>query len=71
MMRTALNCLDLHFEDTVMIGGRMDTDIDIIAGVESGLETILVLTGVTRREEIQQFPYRPTWVLESIADIEL
>jgi NagD protein len=70
MMRTALNFLDLHSEDTVMIGDRMDTDI--IAGVESGLETILVLTGViTCREEIQQYPYRPTWVLESIADIEL
>ncbi|MEN8097917.1 MAG: TIGR01457 family HAD-type hydrolase [Chloroflexota bacterium] len=69
MMRTALNFLDIHSEDTVMIGDRMDTDI--IAGVESGLETILVLTGVTRREEIQRYPYRPTWVLESIADIEL
>ncbi len=69
MMRTALNFLDLHSEDTVMIGDRMDTDI--IAGVESGLETFLVLTGVTRREEIQRYPYRPTWVLESIADIEL
>ena len=69
MMRTALNYLDVHSEDTVMIGDRMDTDI--IAGVESGLETVLVLTGVTRREEIERFPYRPTWVLDSIADIEL
>jgi NagD protein len=69
MMRTALNYLDVHSEDTIMIGDRMDTDI--IAGVESGMETVLVLTGVTRREEIDRFPYRPTWVLESIADIEL
>ncbi len=69
MMRTALNYLDIHSEDTIMVGDRMDTDI--IAGVESGLETALVLTGVTRREEIDRFPYRPTWVLDSIADIEL
>jgi NagD protein len=69
MMRTALNYLDVHSEETVMVGDRMDTDI--IAGVESGMETVLVLSGVTRREEIERFPYRPTWVVESIADIEL
>jgi len=51
------------------VGDRMDTDI--IAGVESGMRTILVLTGVTRREDIDRFPYRPTWVLESVAEIEL
>jgi len=69
MMRSALNSLDIHSEDTVMIGDRMDTDI--IAGVESGLRTILVLTGVTNREDIGQYPYCPTWVLDSVADIEL
>ncbi len=69
MMRTALNYLDVHSEDTVMVGDRMDTDI--IAGVESGLETILVLTGVTRQEDVERFPYRPTWVVESVADIEV
>jgi len=69
MMRSALNYLDVHSEDTVMVGDRMDTDI--IAGVESGMKTILVLTGVTRREDIDRFPYRPTWVLESVAEIEL
>ena len=69
MMRSALNYLDVHSEDTVMVGDRMDTDI--IAGVESGMRTILVLTGVTRREDIDRFPYRPTWVLESVAEIEL
>ena len=69
MMRSALNYLDVHSEDTVMVGDRIDTDI--VAGVESGMKTILVLTGVTRREDIDRFPYRPTWVLESVAEIEL
>jgi len=69
MMRTALRTLDAHSEDSVMIGDRMDTDI--IAGTESGLRTILVLTGVTRREQVERFPYRPTWVRESIADVEV
>ena len=69
MMRSALNYLDVHSEDTVMVGDRMDTDI--VAGVESGMRTILVLTGVTRREDIDRFPYQPTWVLESVAEVEL
>ena len=69
MMRSALNYLDVHSEDTVMVGDRMDTDI--VAGVESGMRTILVLTGVTRQEDIERYPYRPTWVLDSVADIEL
>jgi NagD protein len=68
MMRMALNFLDVHSEDTVMIGDRMETDI--LAGVESGMETILVLTGSTRREDVTRFPYQPTHVLESVADIE-
>jgi NagD protein len=69
MMRTALNYLDVHSEDTVMIGDRMDTDI--VAGVESGMETILVLTGVTRREHIGRYPYQPTRVVGSVAEIEV
>jgi NagD protein len=68
MMRTALNYLDVHSENTVMVGDRMDTDI--IAGVESGMETILVLTGVTRREDVARYPYQPTHIVESVADIE-
>jgi len=67
MMRTALRTLGAHSEDSVMIGDRMDTDI--VAGIESGLRTILVLTGVTKREQVERFPYRPTWVCESIADV--
>ena len=68
MMRMALNYLDVHSEDTVMIGDRMDTDI--VAGVESGMETVLVLTGVTRREDVARYPYQPTRIVASVADIE-
>ena len=67
MIRTALNHLGLHSENTVMVGDRMDTDI--VAGVEAGLDTILVLTGVTRREDVARFPFQPTHVLESVAEI--
>lgn len=73
MMRTALRKLtalyklSAHSENSVMIGDRMDTDI--IAGLESGLRTILVLTGVTAREQVERFPYRPTWIYNSVADI--
>ena len=67
MMRTALNYLGVHSEDTIMVGDRMDTDI--ISGVNSGMRTALVLTGVTKREEILQYPYQPTYVFESIADV--
>lgn len=68
MMRTALNYLDVHSEDTVMIGDRMDTDI--VAGVETGMETILVLSGVTDLRAVDQHPYQPTHVVESVAKIE-
>jgi len=68
MMRTALNYLNVHSEDTVMVGDRMDTDI--IAGVEAGIETILVLSGVTRRQDVRRYPYQPTRIVESVAEIE-
>ena len=68
MMRTAINYLGVHSEDTVMIGDRMDTDI--VAGVESGMETVLVLSGVTHREEVSRYPYQPTHIVESVAEIE-
>ena len=69
MMRTALNFLGVHSEDTVMIGDRMDTDI--VAGINSGMETALVLTGVTQASEVDRFPYRPTHVVDSIAQVPL
>jgi NagD protein len=69
IMRTALRTIGAHSEESVMVGDRMDTDI--IIGTEAGLETILVLTGVTRREDIEKYPYRPTYVLSSVAEIEV
>jgi NagD protein len=67
MMRTALNSLDAHSEETAMIGDRMDTDI--VAGLEAGLETILVLTGVTSELETEMFPFRPSRIVESVAEL--
>jgi NagD protein len=67
MMRSALNTIEAHSETTVMVGDRMDTDI--IAGMEAGLRTILVLSGSTQAAEVSRFPYRPTRVLDSVADV--
>ena len=67
MMRSALNALDAHSEHAAMIGDRMDTDVK--AGLEAGMHTVLVLTGVTARAETTRFPYRPARVVESIADL--
>ncbi len=69
MMRTALNHLGAHSEDAIMIGDRMDTDI--IGGVEAGMETVLVLSGVTRREDVARFSYQPTRIVNSVADLKL
>ncbi len=66
MFRSAMNQIDAHSETTVMVGDRMDTDV--VAGIEAGLETILVLTGSTTRDQIGRFPFRPGRVLDSIAD---
>jgi len=68
IMRKALRTLDVHSTETAIIGDRMDTDI--VAGMESGMETILVLTGVTNREDLINYPYRPDFIFNSIADIE-
>ena len=67
MMRTGLKMLGVHSEEAAMIGDRMDTDI--IAGIESGLDTVLVLSGVTSREEIKLYPYRPRIILNGVGDI--
>ncbi len=67
MMREALNSAGAHSETAVMIGDRMDTDI--VAGMEAGMETILVLTGLTDAADVERYPYRPTRVVKSIADL--
>lgn len=67
MMRTALNYLNVHSENTIMIGDRMDTDV--VAGVTSGMETILVLSGSTKEEDIDKYPYLPTFIRKSVAEI--
>jgi NagD protein len=67
MMRSALNAIDAHSETTAMIGDRMDTDV--VSGLEAGMQTILVLIGVTSREEVDRFPYRASRIVESIADL--
>ena len=69
ILRLALRYIDEHSESTIMVGDRMDTDVKV--GLESGLETILVLSGVTKREDIGKFPYRPNHILDSVADIEV
>ena len=67
MMRSALNAIDAHSETTAMIGDRMDTDI--VSGLEAGLQTVLVLTGVSTRESAERFPFRPSRILDSVADL--
>jgi NagD protein len=67
MFRSAMNKIGAHSENTGMIGDRMDTDI--VAGIEAGLHTVLVLTGISDRAEIERYPFRPDEVLESVADL--
>src|SRR3954468_6032936 len=67
MMRSALNAIGAHSETTAMVGDRMDTDI--VAGLEAGLHAILVLTGVTTPDETERFPFRPSEIVGSVADL--
>ena len=67
MMREALRVIDAHSESTAMVGDRMDTDV--VAGMEAGLQTILVLTGISTRETAERFPYRPSLIVDSVADL--
>ena len=67
MMRSALNAIEAHSETTAMIGDRMDTDI--VSGLEAGLETILVMSGVTTPGEAERYSYRPSKIVDSVADL--
>jgi NagD protein len=67
MMRSALNAIDAHSETAAMVGDRMDTDI--VSGLEAGMHTVLVLTGSTKRAEAERYPYRPSRIVDSIADL--
>ncbi|GAB3171401.1 HAD-IIA family hydrolase [Myceligenerans halotolerans] len=67
LFRSALNQIGAHSEVTAMIGDRMDTDV--LGGLEAGLQTFLVLTGSTRPDEVQDHPFRPSRVVDSIADL--
>jgi NagD protein len=67
MMRSALNAIDAHSETTAMIGDRMDTDV--VSGLEAGMHTILVLTGLTTREDAERHPYRASRIVDSVADL--
>jgi NagD protein len=67
MIRSALRAIGAHSESTVLIGDRMDTDI--VTGIEAGLETILVLTGITAADEAGRFSYLPSRIVDSVADL--
>jgi NagD protein len=67
MIREGLNILDAHSKSTIMIGDRMDTDIQ--AGAEAGLGTILVLSGVAQADEIDRYPFQPSRIVNSVADL--
>ncbi len=67
MMRTAMRRMGAHSEHSLMIGDRMDTDV--ISGMEAGMQTILVLSGISTAASVEMYPYRPTMVIESVADL--
>ena len=67
MFRSAMNRIEAHSESTIMIGDRMDTDD--VAGIEAGLETVLVLSGSTAAADVPRFPFRPSRICDSIADV--
>jgi NagD protein len=67
MFRSAMNKIGAHSENTAMIGDRMDTDI--VAGIEAGLHTILVMTGISDPAEIERYPFRPDEVLSGVSEL--
>lgn len=69
MMRSALNRMDVHSEDALIVGDNMQTDI--LAGIQSGIETVLVLTGVSQMAHLERFPYRPHHIFPSVKDVDI
>ena len=67
MFRSAMNQIEAHSESTIMIGDRMDTDV--VAGIEAGLETVLVLSGSTAASDVSRFPFRPSRICDGIGDV--
>ena len=67
MLRHGLKTLGCHSADIAFVGDRMDTDI--IAGIESNVDTVLVLSGVTKEQDINNFPYRPKYILNGVGEI--
>mgnify|MGYP000408691413 len=67
MMRTGLRLLGVHSHEAAMIGDRMDTDI--VAGIETGLDTVLVLSGCTSRQDVENYAYRPHFILDGVGCI--
>ncbi len=69
MMRAALNYMKAHSDETVIIGDNMSTDI--LAGIQAGMDTILVLSGFSQREDLMQYPYQPSHIYDTVADIHI
>jgi NagD protein len=67
MFRSAMNRIGAHSENTAMVGDRMDTDI--VAGIEAGLHTILVLTGISDQAEIERYPFRPDEIVSGVSEL--
>ncbi len=69
IMRAALNSMDAHSENTLIIGDNMKTDI--LAGIQAGMETVLVLSGVSRKDDLPNFPYQPDHIFPGAGDIDI
>lgn len=67
IMRHARDILGCHRDETVIIGDRMDTDI--VAGIESGIDTVLVLSGITKETDLDRYPYKPHYILQDVSEI--
>jgi NagD protein len=67
MFRSAMNRIGAHSENTGMIGDRMDTDVQ--AGIEAGLHTVLVMTGISDQAEIDRYPFRPSEVISGVHEL--